>query len=342
MASVRSFLSSLRQPLFDNPLMRRVMSTLHAASNRRLLARFDREDAVRRQTRTLLTLVHRSRLTPFGRDHDFERIRTAQDFRRLVPLERIADRPALRADLALWSHRYALEVALALVPTQPASICWLGDDALGAERFPLLLRSAVFEPATLPDDSSPTCLVGPADRVVAFSRERRHLLPDLRAVVYSRSGPMVPVEALRQAVGPRPRLLELLTRPEGPIAVEDPRFGSLRLLVDAGVYFEFIPSNRSHEVSPSRLSIDEVRPGVPYELILTAPAGVWAGRVGMTVVFDRLDPPLVRVLTPPDLTVSARSDVAAARVPHRSSTGILAAPPETSAHMPWSIPADRG
>ena len=341
---MRAFLSSLRQPLFDNPLMRRVMATLHAASNRRSIARFDRVDAFRRQTRTLLTLVHRSRMTTFGRDHDFGRIRTAQDFRRLVPLGRIADRPALRTDLALRSHRHALGMALALVPsTRTASICWLGDDWLGVERFPLLLRPAVFEPATLPDDTSPTCLVGPAERIVAFSRERRHLLSDVQAVVYSRSGPVVPVEALRRAVGPRPVLLELLTRPEGPIAVEDPRFGSLRLLVDAGVYFEFVPSARAHEISPQRLGLDEVRPGVPYELILTAPAGVWAGRVGMTVVFDRLDPPLVRVLTPPDLAVSARTDAAAvAQAPHRSSTGILAAPPETSAHMPWSVPADRG
>ena len=341
---MRSFLSSLRQPLFDNPLVRRVMATLQAASNRRLLARLDREDAVRRQTRTLLTLVHRSRLTPFGRDHDFGRIRTAQDFRRLVPLERIADRPALRADLALRSHRHALGVALALAPsTRSASICWLGDDVFDVERFPLLLRPAVFEPATLPDDSSPTCLVGPVERVVRFSRERRHLLPDVRAVVYSRCGPLLPVDALRQAVGPRPTLIELVTRPEGPIAVEDPRFGALRLLVDAGIYFEFIPSMHSHEVSPPRLGLEEVRLGVPYELILTAPAGVWAGRVGMTVVFDRLTPPLMRVLTPPDLAVSARCDVAAAsRGPHRSSTGILVAPPGTSVHTPWSAHADRG
>ncbi len=341
---MRSFLSSLRQPLFDNPLVRRVMATLQAASNRRLLARLDREDAVRRQTRTLLTLVHRSRLTPFGRDHDFGRIRTAQDFRRLVPLGRIADRPVLRADLALRSHRHALGVALALASsTRSASICWLGDDVFDVERFPLLLRPAVFEPATLPDDSLPTCLVGPVERVVSFSRERRHLLPDVRAVVYSRCGPSLPIDALRQAVGPRPTLIELITRPEGPIAVEDPRFGALRLLVDAGVYFEFIPSMHCHEVSPPRLGLDEVRTGVPYELILTAPTGVWAGRVGMTVVFDRLTPPLVRVLTPPDLAVSARSDVAAgARGPHRSSTGILVAPPGTSVHTPWSAPADRG
>ena len=316
------------------------MATLQAVSSRHLLARLDREDASRRQTRTLLTLVHRSRLTPFGRDHDFGRIRTPQDYRRLVPLGRLEERPARR--VTLRSHRHALGMALALsAPT--SSICWLGDDPLGADRFPLLIRPAVFEPATLPDEPSPMCLVGPVERVVAFSRARPDVLPDLRAVVYSRSTPTFPTEVLRQAVGPRPMLLELLTRPEGPIAVEDPRFDSLRLLVDAGVYFEFVPPTRSNEVSPPRLGLDEVRVGIPYELVVTAPMGVWAGRVGMTIVFDRLDPPLIRVVTPPAPAVSARIDSASpVQAPHRSSDGIPAARPETFAHTPWSTPADRG
>jgi GH3 auxin-responsive promoter len=339
MASVRSFLSGLRPSLFDNPLLRRVMHTLQAASNRRLLARFDRGDAGRRQTRTLLTLIHQARLTPFGRDHDFGRIRTPLDFRRLVPLQRLAP----RTDFALRSHRQTLGVALALTQqARPHSICWLGDEPLAAERFPLLVRPSVFGANTLPGGPSPTCLIGTADRIVAFTRDRRHLLPDVRAAVYSRVGPPASFEALRQAVGPIPMLLELLTRPEGPIAIEDPRFGALRLLVDAGVYFEFIPATGVDEATPPRLGLDEVRLGVPYELALTAPTGVWAGRAGVAVVFDRLDPPLLRVLTPPDPAVAAK--VGAETVPalHRSSTGIPAAPRGTFAHTPWSAPADRG
>ena len=115
---------------------------------------------------------------------------------------------------------------------------------------------------------------------------------------------------MRQTLGPVPMLLELLTRPEGPIAIEDPRLGSFRLLVDAGVYFEFIPAIRANEVSPPRFGMDEVRLGVPYELVLTAPSSTWAGRADTTLVFDRLDPPLVRVLTPPDPVISERLDAA--------------------------------
>jgi hypothetical protein len=336
---VRPPLSDLRQPLFDNPLWRRGLHTLQAASNRRLLARFDRADASRRQARALLTLVHHSRLTPFGLDHDFGRIRTPQDFRRLVPLQRLPGRTSPGAESP---HKHALGVALALTQeARPHAVCWLGDGPI-SERFPLLALPCVFGPTTLPWMPSPTCVIGPVDRVVAFSRDRQHLAPDVRAVVYSRGSLDSSPDALRTAVGPVPVLLELLSRPEGPIAVEDPRYGGLRLLVDAGVYFEFIPATGTDQANPPRLGLDEVRVGVPYELAFTAPAGIWAGRSGLTVVFDRVDPPLIRVVTTPAPVAERRAVAETVQAPHRSSTGIPAAPRGTFAHTPWSARADRG
>jgi hypothetical protein len=47
------------------------------------------------QARVLRGLVHRAADTRFGRDHDFRRIRSEDDFRRLVPLARPAE---------LWQH----------------------------------------------------------------------------------------------------------------------------------------------------------------------------------------------------------------------------------------------
>lgn len=333
---MRAIFPDLRQTLFDNPLWRRVMHTLQMASNRRLLARFDRGDAVRRQALALLALVHQARSTPFGRDHDFARIRTPHDFRRLVTLQRTAGQTS---PVAERSYPHALGVALALTQEpRPRSICWLGDgEPSGC--FPLLARPCVFGPDTLPRGPSPACLIGPVDRIVAFAHDRRHLVPDVRAVVYTHGG--ASAAALRQAVGPVPTLLELLTRPEGPVALEDPRFGALRLLVDSGLYFEFIPNPGTDEVNPPRVGLDEVRVGVPYELVLTAP-GVWAARAGLSVTFDRLDPPLVRVLTLPTPAVAERRDAETVQAPHRSSIGIPAAHRGTFAHTPWSARADRG
>jgi hypothetical protein len=76
---------ALLHGLADAPLVRQAVDAVFRAHARRALARFERQDAGRAQLRTLLGLVHRARRTRFGRDHDFHRVRTEADFRRLVP-----------------------------------------------------------------------------------------------------------------------------------------------------------------------------------------------------------------------------------------------------------------
>src|SRR5262245_34162717 len=45
----------------------------------------------RAQVHALLGLIHQARGTRFGQEHDFRRIRTSEDFRRLVPLRSPAE-----------------------------------------------------------------------------------------------------------------------------------------------------------------------------------------------------------------------------------------------------------
>ena len=82
---------SLQQWLLGTRLVRRLMDTLFRGRARRHVAALDHLNAPRRQLRTLRGLVHLGHTTRFGREHDFRRIRTAEDFRRLVPLRTPAD-----------------------------------------------------------------------------------------------------------------------------------------------------------------------------------------------------------------------------------------------------------
>jgi hypothetical protein len=400
-----------------------VLESLLAGRSRHHLARLDRVPAARAQLRTLLGLVHHARATPFGRDHDFARIRTAADFRRLVPVRGPAElargygqpgqawpaesaplvaphpalgRPPRRVALTgglIRAHRRALRTALALVlAARPRArlldgrLLWLGDDTVPAGpagqhrrleemalgRFPFSLRFAVRAAAGLDcldrrrldgcvpaladrlAGESPSCIVGPGERIAAFCRHVRdsrgedlgRLWPGLTAVLFTRRDPAFSPEALRGLLGPHILLVEVLSRPEAPLAVHDPRLGGMRLLVEHGVYFEFVPLERAGDFHPPRLGLDEVRPGVPYEVALTSPAGLWAQKSGLVVAFDRVAPPVVRLL-PEEARAAAplRSDGAAASAPrasHRQSGGTPAALPETPYRSPWSAPADRG
>src|SRR5262245_16194212 len=69
-------------------LLRRVVGKLLAVPVRRRLAAFDAatHDPKRVQEALLLDLIRHQADTAFGRDHRFNDIRTAEDFRRRIPV----------------------------------------------------------------------------------------------------------------------------------------------------------------------------------------------------------------------------------------------------------------
>jgi GH3 auxin-responsive promoter len=71
--------------------VRRLASAVALDRAGRHLVELDHSDPARCQLRHMIGLVHRARNTSFGRSHDFARIRTYDDFKRLVPLSTAAD-----------------------------------------------------------------------------------------------------------------------------------------------------------------------------------------------------------------------------------------------------------
>lgn len=57
------------------------------------------------------------------------------------------------------------------------------------------------------------------------------------------------------------------------------------LMLDYGIYYEFIPLEVSHEEHPETLTLAEVETNVPYELVISTNAGLWRYRIGDVVTF---------------------------------------------------------
>jgi hypothetical protein len=207
-----------------------------------------------------------------------------------------------------------------------------------------------------------TCLAGSTRRLVrlfACLRERtgcQHLLdvwPGLSAVLYSR-GPADPdrAELMRLAGTPSSEapvlLMEACVRPEGVFALEDPRHGLLRMVPDHGIYFEFVALEDLGRPTPQRHGLGEVVPGVPYALVVTTP-GLWACLTGLTVCFEKCDPPLLRsieagqpALPPVEiLPLRAEAPLPHPGLPRPQSAGRAAAPARRFSRSPWSARADQ-
>jgi hypothetical protein len=65
----------------------------------------------------------------------------------------------------------------------------------------------------------------------------------------------------------------------------------LRLIVDNGLFFEFVPVEELAAPSPRRFWLSNVEVGVNYAIVLTTCAGLWAYLLGDTVRFVSRRPP---------------------------------------------------
>src|SRR6266851_2208489 len=77
---------AIHAQVIHSHVARRVSEAVLRAQGRASLARFDRLNAARCQTNILRGLLHRAQSSRFGIQHDFRRICTEEDYRRLVPV----------------------------------------------------------------------------------------------------------------------------------------------------------------------------------------------------------------------------------------------------------------
>jgi len=73
---------------------------------------------------------------------------------------------------------------------------------------------------------------------------------------------------------------------EGFFGLQDRKGATdMLLMLDYGIYYEFIPVAHSHEVQPKTVALGDVELGVNYEIVITTNAGLWRYRIGDTVCF---------------------------------------------------------
>ncbi|HMN05947.1 MAG TPA: GH3 auxin-responsive promoter family protein [Flavobacteriales bacterium] len=124
----------------------------------------------------------------------------------------------------------------------------------------------------------------------------RELFPHFSLFVYGGVN-FEPYRArLQKLIGGAVDSVETFPASEGFIAYQDQGPGEgLLLVLDNGIYFEFIPTEDLGKPNPRRLSIGEVELGVNYALVLHTNAGLWGYELGDTVKFVSLVPPRVVV-----------------------------------------------
>ena len=92
-------------------------------------------------------------------------------------------------------------------------------------------------------------------------------------------------------IGRKVDSIELFPASEGFFAYQDSqKEKGMLLLLDSGIFYEFIRADEFYDESPQRLTIADVELGVNYVMIISTNAGLWGYNLGDTVQFVSLDP----------------------------------------------------
>ena len=92
-------------------------------------------------------------------------------------------------------------------------------------------------------------------------------------------------------IGRKVDAIELFPASEGFFAYQDKQSEKgMLLLLNSGIFYEFIKADEFYTANPKRHTIGEVALNVNYVLIISTNAGLWAYNIGDTVIFTSLKP----------------------------------------------------
>lgn len=84
---------------------------------------------------------------------------------------------------------------------------------------------------------------------------------------------------------------EIYNASEGFFALQDQRNDrNLLLMLDYGIFYEFIPMNEFYQENPKAVPLEEVKIGINYALVISTTGGLWRYILGDTVKFTHTAP----------------------------------------------------
>ena len=112
---------------------------------------------------------------------------------------------------------------------------------------------------------------------------------------------------LRRLAEPHLCALETYNASEGFFGIQDTLKGTgdMLLMMDYGIYYEFMPMSEYGKSEPKTLLLEEVEKEVNYALVISTNAGLWRYIVGDTIMFTDLDPYRFRITGRTKLFINA-------------------------------------
>ena len=90
--------------------------------------------------------------------------------------------------------------------------------------------------------------------------------------------------------------LETYNASEGFFAIQDdPTRDDMLLMLDYGIFYEFIPMDKFNDPDRNTVTIADVQPGVNYAIVISTNGGLWRYIIGDTIIFTSLYPHKIKI-----------------------------------------------
>lgn len=90
--------------------------------------------------------------------------------------------------------------------------------------------------------------------------------------------------------------METYNASEGFFGIQDdPKSKDMLLMLDYGIFYEFIPQNEINKEQPKAIPLADVKTGVNYAVVITTTGGLWRYLIGDTVEFTSLNPYKIKI-----------------------------------------------
>lgn len=165
------------------------------------------------------------------------------------------------------------------------------------EKLEKLAQSTVNENITA-ITGIPTWIFLLLNRVLAIKQASsiKEVWPNLELFIHGGVSFAPYRDLFKNILAPDMHYMEVYNASEGFFAIQDnPATRDLLLLVDHGIYYEFIPIEEIDNPSPRVVDLSEVQIGKIYALVITTNAGLWRYQIGDTIKFTSTQPYRIQI-----------------------------------------------
>lgn len=122
-------------------------------------------------------------------------------------------------------------------------------------------------------------------------KEFKDLFPDFKLLLLSGMDYEPFLAEIKNYINMPFDVLETYPSTEGFIAYQDRlEERGMQLVLNNGIFFEFVPVHELNQKNPTRISLKDVKPGINYSLVLNTNSGLWGYINGDTVKFKTVFP----------------------------------------------------